>query len=113
MWEKKIKLNLLVKKDYYSDGAWWVAQCVQYDIVCQSRTPHGLLDEFKRALGARLALASKRGQDDPFASLRPAPREVQLIFEKVRDLAIPIGYPSKIQIPGISKTVGLHAQLQP
>lgn len=107
------QLNLLIKKDFYSDGAWWVAQCVEYDVVCQARTPKGLLDEFARTLATRLALAVRRKQADPFLTLRPAPEEIRRIFEHARLSAFELALPQTIEIPGISAPVGVHAQLAP
>ena len=28
---KTVTLHLLVKKDFYQDGAWYVAKCIEYD----------------------------------------------------------------------------------
>ncbi len=109
------ELHLLVRKDAYAyaDGPWWVAQCVEYDIVCQARTPEGIFQEFVRTLAARFAIAGQRGQADPFQTLRPAPAEVRELFERVRNSALRLDLPSELEIPGVPMHVGFQAQLAP
>lgn len=107
----QINLNVLVTNDDYEDGAWWVAQCVEYDIVSQSRTSKGAVDEFIRTLKARLVLAAKREQTDPFETLRPASEEVRAKFERGQSEALYLEVPKQIDIPGVHNPVGLRAQL--
>lgn len=75
------RFNLVLKKDYYEDGSWWVAHCVEYDIVTQARTPEGALNEFRRTIAARAALANRRG-GSLVDGLRPGKAWVREIHDR-------------------------------
>ena len=76
------KLRVVVFQQSLEDGPWWVAQCVEHDIVAQARTMDGVEAEFLRLLDAYVALAAKRKLKDPLAHIPPAPKRYQVLFEK-------------------------------
>jgi len=71
-------IRVLITADIARDGLWWVAQCLEYDLAVQARSPKDAQAEFLRLLEARHAIATKRGLGDPLAGIGPAPER----FEK-------------------------------
>ena len=79
MEDKNITLRVLIMKR----EAYWVAQCLEYDIVAQCQgTPDDIKNEFCRTLHVRLAACSAEGID-PF-KLPKAPQVYHERFERSR-----------------------------
>jgi len=79
MEEKNINLRVLIMK---REG-YWVAQCLEYDIVAQcAGTPDDIKNEFCRTLRVRVAACVSEGID-PF-KLPKAPQIYHDLFERAR-----------------------------
>ena len=65
----------------FQDGAWWVGQCLEYDIAAQARTLPALYIEVERLLVGRLVVAHERGVL-PFAGLPVAPPRFWQMFDR-------------------------------
>jgi hypothetical protein len=62
------------------DGEQWSAQCLDYDLAAQARTPEGLCDEIVRAIAVHVAASSQLGCV-PFEGFKPAPRRFWELYE--------------------------------
>ena len=51
-----------------------MAQCLEYDLCAQAKTPEDVLYEFERILFSHIIVSTDAGED-PFAILEPAPEE--------------------------------------
>ncbi|MFH1934290.1 MAG: hypothetical protein ABIN18_22285 [Pseudomonadota bacterium] len=73
--KKKIKVNILI----FQEKGWWVAQCIEYDIVAQARTLKDVQNEFQRIFCGRISIAEQLGLK-PFEDIPPAPEAYIDIF---------------------------------
>lgn len=71
--------NLSVKVLLTQRGEWWIAQCLEYDIATQARSLPALQKEIERVLAAHVAISTELGRE-PFAGLKPAPKEFWDLF---------------------------------
>ena len=66
------------------EGSWWLAQCLEFDIVVQARTMQNAIDDLTHVLNARVRICEKEGVD-PF-KLSKAPKEYWDLYEKALEL---------------------------
>lgn len=86
----QFSLRLVITAESIGGRQTWVAQCVEYDLATQSDSPAGALEAFRHLIEDRFRGAVKRGVEDPFAGLRPAPARIRERFEeRGRSLEIP------------------------
>lgn len=71
-----VSLRVLVLRD----GPWWVAQCLEHDLVAQATTLPELELRFHRVIVGTIALALERGEE-PFAEIAPAPKACIDMYE--------------------------------
>jgi hypothetical protein len=64
------KLSVLL----FKEDDWWLAQCLEYDLCSQAKTPEDVLYEFERTLLAQI-LISIEANEEPLAGIDPAPEE--------------------------------------
>ena len=58
----------------FPEGEWWLAQCLEYDIVAQAKTLLELRHELQRVLISHIAVSEELGRK-PFEGLEPAPKK--------------------------------------
>ena len=66
------------------EGSWWMAQCLEFDIVVQARTMRNAIDDLIHVLNARIRICAKEGVD-PF-DLSEAPKEYWDLYEKALEI---------------------------
>lgn len=79
--DQRVFSVLLNKTEDELGESWWVAQCLEHDIVAQARQIRDALHEISRMLVGRLVVADQLGVD-PFDGIPAAPREMWDEFEK-------------------------------
>ena len=78
------RLNVLVLRESAGDKAYWVAQCLEYDIVAQAETIQDLQCKFVHLLATNIILGLQRGIE-PLSNLKPAPQFYWQQYEKGRN----------------------------
>lgn len=58
----------------FREDGFWLAQCLEYDLVAQATTASGALRQLQRSVAARVCIAAELGIE-PFAGLPAAPAE--------------------------------------
>jgi hypothetical protein len=74
---------------FFRHGDWWISQCLEYDLVTQSRRLEDLPSEVRRQLTVQIAGSVQRGIE-PFAGLPPAPRRFWEMFDRAQSRVEPI-----------------------
>jgi hypothetical protein len=90
----------------FQEGAWWSAQCLEYDLAAQARTLSDLRYELQRVIASHVAVSRELGQP-PFETLMPAPQKYWDMYMAAQirleadDLPfrLPSGATSKIMTP--------------
>jgi hypothetical protein len=89
------RLNVLVLRESAGDKAYWVAQCLEYDIVAQAETIQDLQCKFVHLLATNIILGLQRGIE-PLSNLKPAPQFYWQQYEKGRN----VGGDFPVSVPG-------------
>jgi hypothetical protein len=79
------------------EGESWVAQCLEYDIVAQGKTPRKALESFGWVIGAQVLLDKQRRRK-PLSTFERAPER---FWEKFKD-GIPLRDPFPLTLPVVS-----------
>jgi hypothetical protein len=79
------------------DGDTWVAQCLEYDLVAQAKTPRKALESFGWVAGAQILLDKQRRRK-PFSTLERAPERFWESFAQ----GIPLRDPFPLTLPVVS-----------
>lgn len=76
----------------FREGDWWVAQCLEHDLVGLARTLDELPDELCRQLRMQVEISLEAGVE-PFISLPAAPARYWKMYEaaEVRAQSSPVG----------------------
>ncbi len=62
----------------YREGKWWIAHCLELDLVAEGRTPSAALNDLADIASTHMTTAREAGD---FASIfRPAPPEIWAMF---------------------------------
>lgn len=93
--QQEKSLNVLVLREPAGGKEYWVAQCLEYDMVAQAGTIEDLRDKFARLVATNIILALKRGVE-PFSNLRPAPDFYWKAFRK----GMTVGDRMPMTVPG-------------
>lgn len=64
----------------FREDEWWVAQCLEHDLVGLSRTLDELPEELRRQLRAQIEISLEAGVE-PFANLPKAPARYWKMYE--------------------------------
>jgi hypothetical protein len=80
----ELKLDVLVLREPAGNEEYWVAQCLQYDLVAQAKTLHELKAAFACVLASHIILSLDRKME-PFSNLSPAPQMYWDQFERHSD----------------------------
>ena len=64
----------------FREGEWWVAQCLEHDLVGLARTLEELPDELRRQLRTQVEISLEAGVE-PFACLPAAPARYWKMYE--------------------------------
>jgi hypothetical protein len=100
-------LHVLVTQEKDQAGkTWWIAQCLQYDIVAQAKKLSDLRHEFMRTIVGRIAICAEKNID-PFKGLPEAPEECWKMFEEASEtlekkeipIRLPDSLPSSFVLP--------------
>ena len=67
----------------YSEGEFWIAQGVQFDITARGRTPIEASERFNDKFGAELVMSIEL-QEEPLAGVGPAPHEFWEMYESAK-----------------------------
>lgn len=85
----------------FREGEWYVAQCLEWDLATQARSPEALLDEVRRLLTAHVVAARETGRE-PFANLPAAPLRFHRMWELARDSGdLPLPLPDREPSPHV------------
>ena len=68
-----LRLNVLVLREPAGLKEYYVAQCLEYDIVAQAETLNDLQCAFMQLLATNIVLALERGIE-PLSNIKPAPQ---------------------------------------
>ena len=74
------KLSILI----FPESGYWFAQCIEYNIVAESKKYSTLKDAFARELCAHIT-AKLSNDEHPFATTPPAPKKYQQMFARAKD----------------------------
>jgi hypothetical protein len=69
----------------FEEGEWWSAQCLEYDIAAQAKTPLDLQDELVRVLAVHVAASAQLGRE-PFAEIKQAPQRFWDLYESAKQI---------------------------
>jgi predicted RNase H-like HicB family nuclease len=72
--KKKDRLSIPLSGVTYRDGDWWIAHCLQLDIVAEVKTPKEALDNVLDLITLQVETALEVG--DIGSIFRPAPPEI-------------------------------------
>lgn len=64
----------------YREGRWWIAHCLELDIVAQGDTPQESIVQLIELIGAQLNDATRRGE--PGSVFFPAPSEFWNLYAR-------------------------------
>ena len=67
----------------FREGDWWVAQCLEHDLVGLARTLEELPDELRRQLRTQIETSVEAGIE-PFAELPAAPARYWKMYETAK-----------------------------
>lgn len=65
-------------------GPWWIAQCLEYDLVTAAKRLEDLPAELEKCLEVQIAASFEIGVQ-PFAGLPPAPKRFWKRYEEARE----------------------------
>jgi hypothetical protein len=68
----------------FREGEWWVAQCLEHDLVGLAQTLEELPDELRRQLRNQVEMSLEAGVE-PFACLPAAPARYWKMYEVAED----------------------------
>ena len=81
-WRKDIhmtgKLNIALRMVVYPEGKWWIAHCLETDIVAEGKTPEGAMRDLYDLCRFQVDVAMKEGDLD--SVFRPAPPATWRMF---------------------------------
>jgi hypothetical protein len=85
--EQPVRLSVLL----YQEGEFWLAQCLEYDVVAQERSIPKVVEALQWTFYAQILFDEREGQP-PFSTVEKAPQKFWDLFET----AIPLGrtYPT-------------------
>ena len=75
-----------VRAVVFKDGDWWIAQCLEYDLVSAARTLDDLKGELLAQLEFQVAYSLRSGRE-PFAGFRQGPARYWKMYEEVQSFA--------------------------
>jgi len=64
----------------FKEGKTWSAQCLEFDIATQAKTPRDLAFAIQRAIAGQILVAAQNRMT-PFKGLPPAPKRFWKMFE--------------------------------
>lgn len=73
MTEQIRSVHFTVRAETLSDGLWYIAQGLEYDLVVQARSLEQAEVDFVDLIRARIQFAKARGIADPMASIPDGP----------------------------------------
>jgi hypothetical protein len=76
----------------YQHGAWWIAHCLELDIVAEGRTPMEAIQDVMELSCTQIEAAVESG--DIESVFRAAPSEIWAMFSKAEDA--PLTYKHKL-----------------
>jgi hypothetical protein len=81
--ELRIPLQAVV----YRHAKWWIAHCLELDLVAEGKTPARALKDLMELSTTQIESAVDSG--DLETVFRPAPSEVWALFSRSREVALP------------------------
>lgn len=73
----------------FREGAWWVAQCLEYDIATQAKSLEALVYEVERILAAYFVVAEREGLE-PFQNIPKAPKRFWEMYRAAKMRIAPV-----------------------
>lgn len=96
----------LVHVRILAEGDIYAAQCLEYDICAQGKTPAEAIDAFRRTMRGQIILDKVHGKE-PLADAQPAPFPYWLGIERANFVGIRIG--DFLDLKGHAKSCGLNS----
>lgn len=96
-----LKLHAVV----YREGDWWIAQCLEYDLVTAQRQLNDIPGELQRVVNLLVSASHERGIE-PFYGYSEAPRRFWRMYDEASEW--PGQSPSE---SGQSSSVAIDARL--
>jgi predicted RNase H-like HicB family nuclease len=72
------KLNIALRMVVYPEGGWWIAHCLELDIVAEGKTPEKAMRDLQDLCRFQIDVAMKEGDLD--SVFRPAPGATWRMF---------------------------------
>jgi len=82
----KRELRIPLRAVAYQHGEWWIAHCLELDLVAESETPASAFRDLMDLVDTQIAAAIARG--DLESVFRPAPPEIWAMFSRAVDKPI-------------------------
>ena len=77
--------SLTVRVVAFREGAFWVAQCIEFDIAARSDTLEKALKAFGRTFSANLIINGELGRES-LNGLPPAPERFKKMFDSAKSV---------------------------
>lgn len=78
------KFRLDLRAVVYREGEWWIAHCLEMDLVAEGKTPRQALRDLLEISLAHVRYADEQG--DLNSVFRPAPPEIWRMFSTAEDI---------------------------
>jgi hypothetical protein len=82
----KRKLGIPLRAVAYQHGEWWIAHCLELDIVAEGRDPAHALQDLMDMSASQIDAAIERG--DLESVFRAAPPELWAMFSRAQDTTL-------------------------
>jgi predicted RNase H-like HicB family nuclease len=73
----------------FSEGDWFVAQCLEYDIATQAKSVSALIDEVEQIIAAHILVAEEK-EVEPFANVPRAPGRFWRMYKDAKAKLEPV-----------------------
>jgi hypothetical protein len=80
---KKPDCRIPLQAVVYPHGKWWIAHCLELDLVAEGETPESALQDLIDI--SVLQIKTAIGNQDLISAFRPAPPEIWAMFSRAKD----------------------------
>ena len=80
------RVRLLLRAVVYQHEQWWIAHCLETDLVAEGKTPTAALDDLIELTGTLVQAAMDEG--DLESIFHPAPPEIWRMFSTGEEMAV-------------------------
>ncbi|HZF12887.1 MAG TPA: hypothetical protein VFE33_29205 [Thermoanaerobaculia bacterium] len=103
--------DLRIRAVVFQSGEWWVAQCLEYDLVTLARKLDDLPRELRRILTVQI-LASLEHGIKPFEGFSKAPARFWRMYEGAKARLVPVeSLPQSVELPPGFANLAVEARI--